>query len=61
MEADSAYVNFSMEQVLDINPDYVLRLAHGNIEESKAGFEKEFSENPAWSSIKQVKMEIFMI
>lgn len=52
LEADSAYVNFSMEQVLDINPDYVLRLAHGNIEESKAGFEKEFSENPAWSSIK---------
>ena len=47
LEADSAYVNFSMEQVLDINPDYVLRLAHENIEESKAGFEKEFSENPA--------------
>lgn len=48
---DSAYVDFSMEQVLDMNPDYVLRLAHGDIEASKEAFEKEFAENPAWKSL----------
>lgn len=52
---DSAYVNYSMEQVVALNPDYVLRLAHGDIEASKKAFEKEFSENPAWLSLDATK------
>lgn len=51
LSVDSAYVDFSMEQVVDMNPDYVLRLAHGDIEASKEAFEKEFAENPAWQSL----------
>lgn len=51
----SAYVDFSMEQVLKLNPDYILRLAHGDIEESKKAFEKEFSENPVWQTLDATK------
>ncbi|MDO4535496.1 MAG: ABC transporter substrate-binding protein [Clostridium perfringens] len=51
LSVDSAYVDFSMEQVVDMNPDYVLRLAHGDIEASKDAFEKEFAQNPAWMSL----------
>lgn len=52
---DSAYVNYSMEQVLELNPDYVLRLAHGDIEESKKAFNAEFEKNPAWKSLDATK------
>lgn len=52
---DSAYVNFSMEQIMTLNPDYILRLAHGDVEESKKAFEKEFAENPAWQQMDATK------
>ncbi|MGL4106700.1 ABC transporter substrate-binding protein [Clostridium sp. LP20] len=52
---NSAYLNFSMEQVVQMNPDYILRLSHGDLEESKKAFEKEFATNPAWSSLKATK------
>lgn len=52
---DSAYFNFSMEQVLEMNPDYILRLAHGDLEASKKSFDEEFSTNPAWMSLDATK------
>lgn len=52
---DSAYVDFSMEQILKLNPDYILRLSHGDLEESKKAFEKEFAENPAWQEMDATK------
>ncbi|WP_227834480.1 ABC transporter substrate-binding protein [Clostridioides sp. ES-S-0010-02] len=32
---DSDYIQFSLEQIIKENPDYILRFAHGNIEETK--------------------------
>lgn len=55
ISVDSAYVDFSMEQILKLNPDYILRLSHGDIEESKKAFEKEFEENPAWKEMDATK------
>lgn len=52
---DSAYVNFSLEEIVKLNPDYILRLSHGSVEESKKAFDKMFSENPAWSSLDATK------
>lgn len=52
---DSAYLNFSMEQVVEMNPDYILRLSHGNIEESIKAFNEEFANNPAWKALDATK------
>lgn len=52
---DSAYLNFSMEQVLEMNPDYILRLAHGDLEASKKAFDEEFATNPAWMALDATK------
>lgn len=52
---DSAYLNFSMEQVLNLNPDYILRLSHGDIEAAKKAFDDEFGKNPAWQDLDAVK------
>ena len=54
-EVDSDYLNFSMEQVVKENPDYILRLAHGDIEAAKKAFDEEFATNPAWKSLDAVK------
>uniref|UniRef100_UPI00260AFEB1 ABC transporter substrate-binding protein n=1 Tax=Clostridium sp. TaxID=1506 RepID=UPI00260AFEB1 len=52
---DSAYVNFSMEQIVEMNPDYILRLSHGDIEVTKKAFDEEFSTNPAWMTLDATK------
>lgn len=54
-KANSAYLNFSLEQVVQLNPDYILRLNHGDVEAAKKSFDKEFATNPAWKSLKAVK------
>ena len=33
--AKSPYLQFSLEQIVQTNPDYILRFAHGNLEETK--------------------------
>ena len=52
---DSAYLNFSMEQVLEMNPDYILRLSHGDLEATKKAFDEEFASNPAWMALDATK------
>lgn len=54
-DAKSAYINFSTEQIMKMEPDYILRLSHGDVEESKKSFDKEFANNPAWKSMDAVK------
>ena len=53
--AESAYVQLSLEQVLQQNPDYVLRFAHGNLEETKKSFDEAFDKNPAYQELDAVK------
>lgn len=52
---NSAYVNFSMEQIVEMNPDYILRLSHGDLEATKKAFDEEFATNPAWMTLDATK------
>ena len=49
------YVPFSMEVALKEDPDIILRMYHGYIDEAKAQVEKEFAENPQWKQFTAVK------
>ena len=55
LQVDSDYIPFSMEQLVASNPDYILRFAHGNLEETKKAFDKTFNENPAFATLDAVK------
>ncbi len=52
---ESAYIQFSLEQILAQNPDYVLRFAHGNIEETSKMFDEAFDKNEAYQQLDAVK------
>ena len=52
--AKSPYLQFSLEQIVQTNPDYILRFAHGNLEETKA-FDDAFDKNPAYAELDAVK------
>ncbi len=50
-----SYLDLSLEQILVENPDIILRFSHGNVEETKKAFDKEFSTNPVWKNLDAVK------
>lgn len=52
---DSGYIQFSMEQIVKEDPDYILRFAHGDAESTKKSYEKAFDNNPAWQTLSAVK------
>lgn len=54
-KVESAYMQFSLEQILEQNPDYVLRFAHGNLDETKKAFDDAFAKNPAYGELDAVK------
>lgn len=54
-DMSSGYVQFSLEQILAKNPDYVLRFAHGNIEQTKKMFDEAFDANDAYQELDAVK------
>lgn len=54
-QAKNGYLNLNIEQILENQPDMILRFGHGNIEEANKSFEKLFSENPAWKNLDAVK------
>ncbi len=55
-EKGESTVAFSTEQLVQLDPDIILRYAHGsNWEEVNASFESIFSENNAFSNLKAVK------
>ena len=54
-DMSSGYVQFSLEQILAQNPDYVLRFAHGNIEQTKKMFDEAFDANDAYQELDAVK------
>lgn len=57
MEIKSPYIPFSIESVVSMNPDVILRFTHADPEVSRQMFEKEFSENPVWNALDAVKNE----
>lgn len=52
---ESDYISFSMEQIIASNPDFILRFAHGNLEETKKAFDQAFDKNPAFATLDAVK------
>ncbi|WP_304943388.1 ABC transporter substrate-binding protein [Vallitalea guaymasensis] len=57
MDIKSPYLPFSIESVVAMNPDVILRFTHADPETSKKMFEKEFAENPVWNALDAVKNE----
>lgn len=55
LNIESDYIPFSMEQIVASNPDYILRFAHGNLEETKKAFDEAFDKNPAFATLDAVK------
>ena len=53
---ENGYVQLSLEYILEQNPDYILRFAHGNLEETKKSFDKAFDKNPAYQELNAVKI-----
>lgn len=54
-KVESGYIQFSLEQIVEQNPDYILRFAHGNIEDTKKSFDDAFDKNPAYKELDAVK------
>lgn len=55
LKVTSDYIPFSMEQMVASNPEYILRFAHGNLEETKKAFDEAFDKNPAFTKLKAVQ------
>ncbi|QUI22419.1 ABC transporter substrate-binding protein [Vallitalea pronyensis] len=57
LEGKSPFLPFSIENVVSMDPDVILRFTHADPETSRKMFEKEFSENPVWNALSAVKQE----
>ena len=51
----SPFLQFSLEQILDQDPDYILRFAHGPIEQTEIMFNQMFDENDAFQQLNAVQ------
>ena len=51
----NGYLPLSLENVVALNPEIILRISHGNPEATQAIFRKEFSENPVWKQTNAVQ------
>ena len=49
------YVPVSMENVLGLKPDIILRLTHASPEDSKKMFDSEFAKSDTWKELDAVK------
>ena len=54
-EVENGYIQLSLEHILKENPDYILRFAHGNLEDTKKSFDEAFDKNPAYQELDAVK------
>lgn len=54
-EFEDNYVPLSMENVLELKPDVILRLTHVSPEESRKMFEDEFAKSDIWKKLGAVK------
>ncbi|QTA37529.1 ABC transporter substrate-binding protein [Thermosipho ferrireducens] len=51
----SSRIPFNIETIVRLNPDVILLVAHGDPEQVRKNFEKEFKENPVWKNINAIK------
>ncbi|WP_149096390.1 ABC transporter substrate-binding protein [Paenibacillus terrae] len=50
-------VPFSMEKLIELNPDYLFIVVHGTDEDGQRMIESQLENNPAWSSLQAVKSD----
>lgn len=55
LENNPAAAPYSMETLVEQNPDIIFVTSMGNIDEIKKGMEETINENPAWQTIPAVK------
>ncbi len=51
------YISSNTEHLVNVNPDIILRLPHGMLDEVKKMFQKEFKQNDIWKHFKAVKTD----
>lgn len=51
----SKYVDFSMEQIILKDPDYIFIKTMGDLEKCKTRMQKDIKSHPAWSKLRAVK------
>ncbi|UVI32614.1 ABC transporter substrate-binding protein [Paenibacillus spongiae] len=61
MDTMPQYAELSMERIVAANPDIILLITHGDADEVKASFKKQFEGNAAWKSLGAVKNEQFEV
>lgn len=54
-ENNTSFVNYSKEELVNLNPDKILVMTHAMPEETKAALEKEMVSDSAWQRIEAVK------
>jgi iron complex transport system substrate-binding protein len=54
-DAMASMIPLSLEKAVELNPQVILRVAHGNPREVRKLYEKEFETNPLWKSIEAVQ------
>lgn len=53
---------FSMEEVIEVDPDYIFVIAMGNDDEAvKKNLEESIESNPAWNSLTAVKNDRYLL
>ncbi|MCF7753987.1 ABC transporter substrate-binding protein [Paenibacillus xylanexedens] len=50
-------VPFSMEKLVELNPDYLFFVVHGTDEDGQRMIETQLESNPAWSSLQAMKSD----
>lgn len=61
IDAMPQYAELSLERIIAANPDLILFIAHGDADEVKASFKKEFESNAAWKNLSAVKNDRFEV
>jgi iron complex transport system substrate-binding protein len=61
MDSMPQYAELSMERIIAANPEYILLITHGDADEVKKSFKKQFEDNPAWKSMSAVKNDRFEV
>lgn len=54
-DTSKQYISSNTENLVNVNPDIILRLPHGMPDEVKKMFQKEFKQNDIWKHFKAVK------
>lgn len=52
---NSSFMQVNMEEIIKSNPDKILVMTHGVVEEAKKNVEDEFAKNTSWKNVKAIQ------